>query len=93
MKSIASAFLCTAIFAAGAQAAEPPTLTAADQCMIDAYQGIFRTHAQTVDVYEIEIAPIQQRCEEETDSKVEHPDLLEKGLSDWSAGGTRFLFK
>jgi len=76
-----------------AHATETNELTAADQCMIDAYGEIISRHAQTTDVHEVEIAPLQERCEEDTGSVVQHPGLLKKGLSNWSAGGTRFLFK
>lgn len=95
MKQLKLTALCATIFTAASitSAVAAQQLTAADECMIDAYQEVFRTKAQTAEIVEVEIAPMQAKCEEKTGTKVRHPDLLKKGLSDFSAGGTRFLFK
>ena len=91
-KMLAMAILFTASASAMADNSNP-ILTPADQCMIDAYQEIFRQNAATKPVVDIHIAPIKEECEQRTNTQASHPELLEKGLSNFSAGGTKFNFK
>ena len=85
--------LLAAFTAASVPALADNQFNKAEQCVIDEVGEIINRTAQTADMVDIYLDPIQEKCEKATGEKVKDPRVLEKGPSNFRAGGTQYIFK
>lgn len=96
MNTLSKTIIASSIFAvaaSGGALAKGLDLTPAGICMLEKHREIINTKAGTADVVEVDVDAMQKECEEKTGTKVKDKRLLKKGMSDFRAGGTAFLYK
>jgi Fe2+ or Zn2+ uptake regulation protein len=96
MNTLSKTLIASSMFAlaaSGGSFAAGLDLTPAGQCMLEKHREIINTKAGTAEVVEVDVDAMQKECEEKTGTKVKDQRLLKKGMSNFRAGGTAFLYK